>query len=89
MRVRAAHTGFHRTPRWALGRSGTVVRSFGLWPEPEAVSSGDRTPPLRDLYHVVFPHPDGDLVADVYENWLEVLPHTAREQSGGTVNERN
>lgn len=88
VRVRTSDGRFHRTPRWALGRSGRIVRAFGPWPEPEAVSSGDRTPPLRGLYHVVFPHPDGDLVADVYDHWLEPLPDGCEGPEEGDVRER-
>lgn len=84
VRVLPSAGGFTRTPAWAHGRVGRVVRLIGTWPEPEAVARGQRDATARRLYHVVF---DGEVefAADIYEHWLEPAErHEARADGGGS-----
>jgi nitrile hydratase len=70
-----------RTPHYLRGRSGTVVRELGTFPNPEDIAFA-RPAPLRTLYHVAFPQdalwPDGradtTLLVELYEHWLEPAP---------------
>lgn len=69
-----------RTPHYLRGRSGTVVRRLGAFPNPEDLAF-NRTAPVLPLYHVAF-EPQGiwpdataaELVVEVFEHWLEPSP---------------
>ncbi len=83
VRVANAHPPGHiRTPSFVRGLTGTVVRHFGAFPNPERLAYGMSGLPALDLYQVAFAMDDvwagngayepGDTVtADIYENWLE------------------
>lgn len=65
-----------RTPHYVRGRSGTVVRHLGDFPDPGDIAFA-RPAVIRQLYHVAFPLRDlwpdatGDeLVIEIYEHWL-------------------
>jgi nitrile hydratase len=70
-----------RTPHYLRGRSGTVVRALGAFPNPEDLAFA-RPAGMRLLYHVAFPQdalwPDGHhgdtVMVEVYEHWLESAP---------------
>jgi nitrile hydratase subunit beta len=67
-----------RTPHYVRGRSGTVVRYLGSFPNPSDLAFG-RVAPLRELYHVAFNpraiwgdgHDGDDIVVEIFEHWLE------------------
>ncbi len=67
-----------RTPHYIRGRTGTVVRPLGAFPNPEDLAFA-RPAPKRVLYHVLFEQPPiwnegkpGDTVmVEVFEHWLE------------------
>ncbi|MBY0337744.1 MAG: nitrile hydratase subunit beta [Acetobacteraceae bacterium] len=67
-----------RTPHYVRGRSGTVQRVLGAFPNPEALAFNRPAEP-RVLYHVLFDQPPvwdegqaGDtLLIELFEHWLE------------------
>jgi nitrile hydratase len=66
-----------RTPHYVRGRSGTVVRHLGDFPDPGDIAF-ERKPAMRSLYHVAFRLPDlfpdatGDeLLVEIYDHWIE------------------
>jgi nitrile hydratase subunit beta len=67
-----------RTPHYLRGLEGTVLRSFGAYPNPEDLAFA-RPADRRMLYHVAFDQPSvwqegraGDeLLVELYEHWLE------------------
>lgn len=67
-----------RTPHYARGRSGTVLRALGAFPNPESLAFNRPAEP-RVLYHVVFDQKPvwgegeaGDeLLIEIFEHWLE------------------
>ncbi len=74
--------GHIRTPQFVRGQTGTVIRHFGKYPNPERLAYGMNGSPALDLYQVVFSMDDiwqGDgryesadtVTADIYEHWLE------------------
>ncbi|MBU2531577.1 MAG: nitrile hydratase subunit beta [Alphaproteobacteria bacterium] len=84
-RVRVPHAfppGHVRTPQFVRGRTGTVIRHFGAFPNPSLLAYGLSGLPRLDLYQVAFEmdevwsgdgaYAPGDTVtADIYDNWLE------------------
>lgn len=69
-----------RTPHYLRGRTGTVVRHLGDFPNPEELAFA-RPARMLPLYHVAFEQPSiwgegrpGDqLFAEIYGSWLEPL----------------
>ena len=67
-----------RTPHYIRGRTGTVVRPLGAFPNPEDLAFGRPAPP-RTLYHVLFAQepiwhegtPGDTVMVEVFEHWLE------------------
>lgn len=67
-----------RTPHYLRGRSGTVVRHLGDFPNPEELAFA-RPARILPLYHVAFEQPavwaegrKGDqLLVEIYGSWLE------------------
>ena len=67
-----------RTPHYLRGRSGTVVRYLGSFPNPEDLAFARPAAEVA-LYHVAFAQPPiwgegraGDeLVAEIFDHWLE------------------
>jgi nitrile hydratase subunit beta len=66
-----------RTPHYVRGRSGTVVRRLGSFPNPEDLAFA-RPAQKHDLYHVAFDPrtiwPDAgadEIVVEIFEHWLE------------------
>lgn len=67
-----------RTPHYVRGRSGTVQRVLGAFPNPEALAFNRPAEP-RVLYHVLFDQQPvwgegegGDtLLIELFEHWLE------------------
>lgn len=66
-----------RTPHYVRGKSGTVVRHLGDFPDPGDIAF-ERPPVTRRLYHVAFPFrvlwPEGsndELVVEIYDHWLQ------------------
>jgi nitrile hydratase len=68
-----------RTPHYARGRTGRIVRALGAFPNPEDLAFG-RPAALRPLYHVAFALKDlwpqenaaqDTLLIEIYEHWLE------------------
>jgi nitrile hydratase len=70
-----------RTPHYLRGRTDTVLRPLGAFPNPEDLAF-DRPAATLPLYHVAFAHealwPDGrhgdSVLAEVFEHWLEPAP---------------
>ncbi len=70
-----------RTPHYLRGRTGTVERPLGAFPNPEDLAFG-RPAARVPLYHVRFEQPalfgegaKGDtLVVEIFEHWLEPTP---------------
>lgn len=70
--VSREHEGHHRTPAYVKGRSGTVVRHHGAYPNPETGAYGADGLPALDVYLVALDTDGNDRVlVDVYANWLE------------------
>jgi hypothetical protein len=67
-----------RTPHYLRGRKGRIVRSLGVFSNPEDLAFA-RPAPARTLYHVAFAQPEiwdegreGDeLLVEIFEHWLE------------------
>ncbi len=82
VRVRTMRpTGHCRTPFYLRGRSGVVVGFVGRYHDPEKLAYHRPGLPLRALYRVRFDHldPEGrpsadEIVADIYEHWLDADP---------------
>jgi hypothetical protein len=78
------HAGHHRTPAYVKGKTGSVVRIQGAYPNPETRAYGEDGLPRQPLYLVGFAQRDvwpdyrgaaADRVyVDVYEHWLEEAP---------------
>lgn len=70
-----------RTPHFLRGRTGTIERVLGAFPNPEELAFGRPGLPRVALYMVKFREADlwtsggfearDTLVADLYEHWLE------------------
>ena len=79
--VARTHAGHHRTPAYAKGRTGEIVRLHGSFTNPETRAYGEDGLPEQPLYLVSFPQPDaGPMMAarrtdrvyiDLFEHWLE------------------
>lgn len=73
--------GHVRTPRYLRGMAGRVLEVAGPYPDPAMLALGDLGLPYRMLYRVVFRSAElwpgyggpahDELVADLYEHWLE------------------
>ena len=66
-----------RTPHYLRGRTGTVLRCLGAFPNPDDIAF-NRPAPLLPLYHVRFSFEEvwGDagvdqLLVEIYGPWLE------------------
>jgi nitrile hydratase len=67
-----------RTPHYLRGRSGTVAKYLGDFPNPEDIAF-ERPAAILPLYHVRFEAralwPDGvtadDVLVEIYGHWLE------------------
>ena len=83
VKVRAGQPGHHhRTPWFVKGKSGTVRRLHGSFPNPESRAHGGDGLPKPRLFQVAF-YPgdiwgerydggqDDVLLVDVFEQWLE------------------
>jgi len=72
--------GHVRTPAYLRGKTGTIERTLGPFPNPEALAYGQPAQALP-LHRVRFTmgeiwgakakHPDDTLDAEIYEHWLE------------------
>ncbi len=70
-----------RTPHYLRGRTGTVVRHLGDYPNPEDLAFA-RPAATTPLYHVAFAQPaiwnqgqaGDELLVEIYEHWLETAP---------------
>ena len=75
--VARTHVGHHRTPAYAKGRTGEIVRLHGSFTNPETRAYGEDGLPEQPLYLVSFPQPDDDgtekdrVYIDLFEHWLE------------------
>ncbi|MEJ6398001.1 SH3-like domain-containing protein [Yoonia sp. 208BN28-4] len=75
-----APPGHVRTPTYLRGKTGTIERVLGPFPNPEALAYGVPAPALP-LLRVHFPmsevwgadteNPDDTLEAEIYAHWLE------------------
>ena len=67
-----AHDGHHRTPGYAKGQAGTVVRAQGPFTNPETRAYGADGLPEQQLYLVALDGQGADRVyVDIFEHWLE------------------
>lgn len=68
-----SHGGHHRTPSYAKGRTGIVVRLHGSFSNPETRAYGHDGLPTRELYLVELAGDTGGgtICVDVFEHWLE------------------
>lgn len=82
VRVKDSHPpGHRRTPFYIRGKSGTIERVCGAFPNPEELAYGFSGEPKRVLYRVrfsmdeVWPDYSGakhDLIEiEIYEHWLD------------------
>lgn len=78
-----------RTPSYARGHVGEVVRCFGAYKNPEDLAFG-RPASLNNLYHVAFKrqllwpdHPAANdvLLIELYEHWLNPADEAVRESA--------
>ncbi len=73
--------GHNRTPWYLRGKVGKIERYHGAYPNPESLAYGGSGEPVVPLYLVRFSQrelwenyngPESDeLLADVFEHWLE------------------
>ena len=73
--------GHRRTPAYIRGKTGTIERICGAFPNPEELAYGFDGEPRRVLYRVRFAQkdvwpayqgPERDLIElEIYEHWLE------------------
>lgn len=72
--------GHVRTPHYLRGKIGTIERSLGAFPNPEALAYGQpaKALPLHrvrftmgDIWGAAAENPDDTLDAEIYEHWLE------------------
>lgn len=84
VRVKALMPPGHvRTPHYLRGKTGTIERSLGTFPNPEDLAYGVAAKPLP-LHRVRFTmaevwgdaaeNADDTLDAEIYEHWLEPAP---------------
>ncbi|MEM7253549.1 MAG: SH3-like domain-containing protein [Pseudomonadota bacterium] len=76
--------GHLRTPFYCRGKTGTVVKHCGAFPNPEALAYGNYAAERVDLYRVGFAQQtlwddyagsDADRVEiEIYDHWLEPSP---------------
>ena len=74
--------GHVRAPAYLRGRTGTIERALGSFPDPERLAYRQPAPP-NPLYRVRFTmaelwgdtaeHPSDTLDAEIFAHWLEVL----------------
>jgi nitrile hydratase len=77
------HDGHHRTPGYLKGKTGTVERRHGAFPNPETRAYGEDGMPEQPLYLVSFSQQDlwpgyrdngrDRVYVDVFEHWLEAV----------------
>lgn len=91
VRVSAATPPGHvRTPMYVRGRTGTIVRDFGRFRNPERLAYGMSGLPALSLYQVCFTmeeiwqgdgaySPADTLTVDLYEHWLEPVDTLASD----------
>lgn len=74
--------GHVRTPAYLRGKTGTVERILGPFPNPEDLAYRHKGQPLP-LYRVRFrmgdiwpdpDHPDDTIEAEIYAHWLTEVP---------------
>ena len=73
--------GHRRTPRYIRGKTGTIERICGAFPNPEELAYGFDGEPKKVLYRVRFAQkdvwpgykgPERDLIEmEIFEHWLE------------------
>ncbi len=74
-----------RTPHYLRGRTGTVARVLGRFPDPGDLAFA-RPAPERTLYHVLFAQPPlfeegragDDVLVEIFEHWLEPADETEK-----------
>ena len=87
VRVKALFPPGHcRTPHYARGRTGTVLRLVDRQPNPEQLAYGRDGLPRLPVYRVRFAHaelwpdtpagPADAVVVDLFEPWLELAEGT-------------
>jgi hypothetical protein len=79
--ARREPAGHVRTPRYLNGRLGRILSVSGAYPDPANLAESGLGLPYRMLYRVIFDmtdvwddyrgEPADELVADIYDNWLE------------------
>jgi hypothetical protein len=66
------HPGHHRTPGYLKGKTGTIERVHGAFPNPETRAYGGDGLPEKTLYLVAFDGgPGHKIYGDIFEHWLE------------------
>ena len=75
--------GHRRTPLYIRGKTGTIERICGAFPNPEELAYGFDGEPKKVLYRVRFSQrdvwaayqgPDRDIIEmEIYEHWLEPM----------------
>ena len=85
VRVSDAYPPGHvRTPVFVRGKTGTIIRNYGAFRNPERLAYGMTGLPRLSLFQVVFTMdeiwggdgayaPGDTLAVDIYENWLEPI----------------
>lgn len=81
--VQRRSVGHIRTPRYLKGRCGRILDVAGAYPDPANLAESGLGLPYRMLYRVVFDmkdvwddyagDPSDELVADIYDVWLEPM----------------
>jgi nitrile hydratase len=81
--VRVKHMmppGHIRTPSYLRGKTGTIERVLGPFPNPEDLAYGHKAPALpllrvtfsmREVWGDTAEQPDDTLEAEIYAHWLE------------------
>lgn len=83
VRVRASMPPGHiRTPAYLRGKTGTIERSLGPFPNPEALAYRQPAPAqplyrvrftMADIWGALAENPGDTLDAEIYAHWLEPL----------------
>jgi nitrile hydratase subunit beta len=76
--------GHIRTPLFLRGKTGVILREYGVFPNPERLAYGMHGEPALTLYMVKFTMdevwggagaygPKDTVTADIYEHWLQTV----------------
>ena len=78
--------GHVRTPHYLRGKTGTIERALGAFPNPENLAYGQPAPAktllrvrftMAEIWGAAAENPDDTLDAEIYDHWLEPAPNAS------------